>query len=157
VNDDFIDLLRAMLDSDARFLVVGAHALAVHGVPRATGDLDVWIDREPANVKRVWRALESFGAPAATLGVTVNDLAQPDIVVQLGLPPRRIDLLTTVTGLDFREAWTTRVTHDVGGCTVPFLGRAALIANKRATGRLKDMADLEALGEDPSGGDTTPD
>jgi hypothetical protein len=157
VNDDFIDLLRAMLDSDARFLVVGAHALAVHGVPRATGDLDVWIDREPANVKRVWRALESFGAPAAALGVTVNDLAQPDIVVQLGLPPRRIDLLTTVTGLDFREAWTTRVTHKVGGCAVPFLGRAALIANKRATGRLKDMADLEALGEDPSGGDTTPD
>ncbi|HEX9693313.1 MAG TPA: hypothetical protein VGA22_14565 [Gemmatimonadales bacterium] len=157
MNDDFVDLLRALLDSNARFLVVGAHALAVHGVPRATGDLDVWIDRERPNVERVWQALERFGAPVAALGVTAEDLRQPEIVVQLGLPPRRIDLLTSVTGLDFGGAWATRVTHDVSGCVVPFLGRAALIANKRATGRLRDLADLEALGEDPRGDTTAPD
>ena len=95
-----------------------------------------------------------FGAPTDALEVTAEDLARPDTVVQLGLPPRRIDLLSSVTGLDFDGAWTTRVTHDVGGCAVPFLGRVALVANKRAARRLKDLADLEALGEDPylSGG-----
>lgn len=137
-----------------RLAFVGAHALAVHGVPRATGDLEIWIDRTQANVARVWHALRVFGAPTDALEVTAEDLARPDTVVQLGLPPRRIDLLSSVTGLDFDEAWTTRVTHDVGGCAVPFLGRVALIANKRAAGRLKDLADLEALREDwhPSGG-----
>jgi len=147
VNENYLDLLRALIDNEARFLIVGAHALAVHGIPRATGDLDIWIDRAPGNVTRIWRALEVFGAPTAALGVTAQDLAQPDIVIQLGLPPRRIDLLTSVTGLDFVDAWSTRVEHDISGCAVPFLGRAALVANKRATGRLKDLADLEALGE----------
>lgn len=147
MNEDFRDLLAALLGVEARFLVVGAHALAVHGVPRATGDLDVWIAADPANAERVWSGLMRFGAPVAALGVSRDDLTQPDRVVQIGLPPRRIDILTSISGVAFDEAWPERVTHEVDGLVVPFLGRAALVRNKRATGRTKDQADLEALGE----------
>lgn len=147
MNEDFRDLLAALLGADARFLVVGAHAMAVHGVPRATGDLDVWVAGDAANVDRVWSALLGFGAPLAAMGVSREDLTQPDQVVQIGLPPRRIDILTSISGVAFDEAWSGRVTHEVSGLAVPFLGRAALVRNKRATGRTKDQADLEALGE----------
>lgn len=151
MNDDFLDLLQALLDSDARFLVVGAHALAVHGVPRVTGDLDIWIDATVENANRVWRALELFGAPTDTLDLAPDDLTRTDLVVQIGLPPRRIGLLTSVTGVKFADAWQARTAHEVSGHLIPFLGRQDLIANKRATGRLKDLADLEALGEDVHG------
>jgi hypothetical protein len=147
VNDDFQDLLAALLEAGVRFLVVGAHAMAAHGVPRATGDLDVWIAADPANADRVWTALLRFGAPVAAMGVRREDLTRADTVVQIGLPPRRIDLLTTITGVGFDEAWSGRVTHPVAGLAIPFLGRAELVRNKRATGRAKDLADLEALGE----------
>ena len=147
MNEDFLDLLAALLAAEARFLVVGAHALAVHGVPRATGDLDVWIARDGDNPARAWQALLRFGAPVAALGFSPEDLATPDRVLQIGLPPRRIDLLTPISGVGFEEAWAGRVTHDVNGLPVPFLGRAALVRNKRASGRAKDRADLEALGE----------
>lgn len=147
MNEDFKDLLAALLGADARFLVVGAHALAVHGVPRATGDLDVWIARDAPNVERVWSALLRFGAPVAAMGVGQQDLSRPDMVVQIGLPPRRIDILTSISGVGFDEAWPDRVTQPVDGLAVPFLGRAALVRNKRASGRTKDQADLEALGE----------
>jgi len=143
-----VDLLAALLAADARFLIVGAHALAVHGVPRATGDLDVWIPLDLTNVDRVFSALIRFGAPMAAMGVSRDDFARPDMVVQIGLPPRRIDILTSISGVRFDEAWPARVTHDVSGLAVPFLGRAALVRNKRATGRTKDRADLEALGEE---------
>lgn len=149
MNEDFCDLLAALLAAEARFLVVGAHAMAVHGVPRATGDLDVWIAADPVNADRVWSALLRFGAPVAAVGVSREDLTRPDLVVQIGLPPRRIDILTSISGVGFDEAWTARVTHEVGGIRVPFLGRADLVRNKRASGRTKDQADLEALGEPP--------
>jgi len=149
VNEDFRDLLAAFLAVEARFLVVGAHALAVHGVVRATGDLDIWVATDPANAARVWGALLRFGPPLASLGVNVGDLLQPSQVIQIGLPPRRIDILTSITGVDFEDAWIGKVSHDVGGLTVPFLGRAELVRNKRATGRTRDRADLEALGEAP--------
>ncbi len=147
MNEDFRDLLAALLGADARFLVVGAYAMAVHGVPRATGDLDVWIARDPANAERVRSALLRFGAPVAAMGVSRDDLSRPDVVVQIGLPPRRIDVLTSISGVGFDEAWPGRATHDVGGLSVPFLGRSDLVRNKRASGRTKDRADLEALGE----------
>jgi hypothetical protein len=151
VNRDFLDFLSALIAVEARFLVVGAHALAVHGMPRATGDMDVWIDRSAENASLVWRALETFGAPAAALGIRQRDLEAPDVVVQIGLPPRRIDVLTGVTGVEFDDAWAGRVVHRVEELDVPFLGREALVRNKRATGRLKDLGDLEALGEERGG------
>lgn len=150
MTDDWFDLLAALTAGEVRFLVVGAHALAVHGVPRGTQDLDVWIDPSADNAERAWRALAAFGAPLAALGVSLDDLQRPDTVVQLGLPPDRIDLLTAITGVpEFMVAWRERVEHVVRGLCVPFLGRATLLRNKRATGRRKDLADIEALGEDP--------
>lgn len=149
MNEDFRDLLRALLEAGARFLVVGAHAMAVHGVPRATGDLDVWIAVDAENADRVVQALERFGAPLASMGVTRADFLGRDQVVQIGLPPRRIDVLTSISGVAFDDAWEARVTHDIEGMAVPFLGRDALVRNKRASGRAKDRADLEALGETP--------
>ena len=127
--------------------MVGAHALAVHGVPRATGDLGARIDRDPANVDRVSEALVSFGAPLEALGFSRDDLAASASVIQLGVPPRRIDVLTDITGVELEAAWPSRASHSVGDLRVPFLGRDALIQNKRATGRARDLADLEALGE----------
>ena len=114
MNQDFLDLLQALLDAGARFLVVGAHAMAVHGVPRATGDLDVWVDPDRANADRVWQGLLEFGAPVRELGLSREDLETPGMVVQLGLPPRRIDILTEASGLVFEEAWQSRATHRVG-------------------------------------------
>lgn len=150
MTDDWFDLLSAFAAGDVRFLVVGAHALAAHGVPRGTQDLDVWVEPSPENAQRVWAALAAFGAPLDALGVTLDDLQRADTVVQLGLPPDRIDLLTALTGVAaFEHAWRDRVEHVVRDLRVPFLGRATLLANKRATGRRKDLADVEALGEDP--------
>ena len=148
MNDDFRDLLAALLDAGARFLVVGAHAVAVHGVPRATGDLDVWFNPDPANAERVWKALAAFGAPLAALGFKQADLQRDDQVFQIGQPPRRIDMLTGISGVAFDEAWPGRMIGRVAGLDVPFIGREALVRNKRAAGRAKDLADLEALGED---------
>ena len=145
MNEDFRDVLAELLTARARFLVVGAHAVAVHGIPRATGDLDVWIDTRTDNVPRVWSALVRFGAPVETLEVTTQDLAKPGVVVQIGFPPRRIDIMTSVTGLLFEAAWSSRITHQVDDLEVPFIGRAALLENKRATGRPKDLADIDAL------------
>jgi hypothetical protein len=147
VNRDFLDLLAAFLAGDVRFLVVGAHAMAVHGVPRATGDLDVWIAPDRGNADKAWSAVAEFGAPLSSMGVTPDDFGRPDQVVQVGLPPRRIDILTSISGVAFDDAWPDRVVHETGGLAVPFLGRAALIRNKQASGRTKDLADLEALGE----------
>lgn len=148
MNRDWRDLFQALRDAEARFLIVGAHALAVHGVPRGTQDLDLWIDASPDNSKRVWTALLAFGAPLQSLGITLEDLQRPGTVIQLGLPPNRVDLLTGITGVArFEDAWRDRVEHTMEGAEVPFLGRATLVQNKRATGRHKDLGDLEALGE----------
>jgi hypothetical protein len=147
VNPDFVDFLAALLQAQARFLVVGAHALAMHGVPRATGDMDVWVDRQRDNAERVWSALVEFGTPVDTLGFSFEDLLRPNTVIQIGLPPRRIDILTDVSGVSFEDAWEHRLTHSMNALAIPFMGRQAFIQNKQASGRLKDLADIEALGE----------
>ena len=145
-------MIKALLEAQARFLVVGAHALAVHGVPRGTQDLDILIDPVPENADRVWQALLIFGAPVASLGISKADLIEPGLVIQFGLPPNRIDFLTSISGIpEFDAAWRGRVNFELRGQLVPFIGRAELIANKRAAGRRKDLADIEALGEVPEG------
>ena len=145
MNQDFLDLLRAFIDRNVRFLIVGAYALGVHGRPRATGDLDVWVDPTPSNAVNVMSALEQFGAPTGQ--VTADDFSRPGIVFQMGLPPLRIDVLTELSGLTFEEAWPTRTTAGFGPITVDVIGRDAFIKNKRATGRARDLGDIEALGE----------
>lgn len=143
---DFRDLLAELRRAEARFLVVGAHALAAHGVPRATVDLDVWIDPSPENAARVWAALAAFGAPLESLAITPADLTRPDTVAQFGLPPWRIDILTGISGVTFDEAWPDRIEAYFDDVLVPFIGQAAFVRNKQASGRLKDLADIEALG-----------
>lgn len=133
MTGDWFEFLEALSRTGARFLVVGAHALAVHGVPRGTQDLDVWIDPDAENAGRVWAALERFGAPAEALGLSMDDLTRPDTVIQFGLPPNRIDLLTALTGIaEFDKAWRDREEHLIRDLTIPFIGRRALVANKRA-------------------------
>jgi hypothetical protein len=143
MNPDFVDLLRAFAEADVRFLVVGAYALAHHGRPRATGDLDVWVDPTADNAPRVMRALEIFGAPLDQ--VALDDFARPGVVFQMGVPPGRIDILTELTGIDFDDAWATRERGAFGSLAVDFIGRAAFIRNKRETGRAKDLGDIEGL------------
>jgi len=145
VNEDYHDILAALVAQNARFLIVGAHALAAHGYPRSTVDIDIWIDATDDNADRVWKALAEFGAPVADLSVERQDLTRPDVVIQFGLPPNRIDVLTGLSGLSFDAAWVNRIEEVLEGVTVPVLGLADLIANKRATGRDKDRADLKGV------------
>ena len=144
MNPDFVDLLRAFVAADVRFLIVGAYALAVHGRPRGTGDLDVWVDATPDNAARVMRALGAFGAPLAD--VAEADFTTPGVTYQMGVPPGRIDILTELTGLAFADAWPARIQRPFGGIDVDFIGRDAFVLNKRATGRPKDLVDVEGMG-----------
>jgi len=143
MNADFVDLLRAFIAADVRFLIVGAYALALHGRPRATGDLDVWVDATPENAARVMSALQEFGAPVDQ--IVESDFAAPGVVYQIGVPPGRIDILTQLTGLTFAEAWPDRLLTPFGNLEAPFIGRAAFLKNKRATGRAKDLGDIEGM------------
>jgi len=150
VNRDFIDMLSALSAAGADYVVVGAHALAAHGLPRATGDLDILVRPTPENAERVWQALVTFGAPLHDL--TRADLIAPDVVFQIGVVPCRIDILTSVSGVAFDEAWTSRMTVEIEGQEVSVLGRGALLKNKRSAGRPKDLADaawLESTSEEP--------
>jgi hypothetical protein len=143
LNRDFVEMLSALFAAGAEFLVVGAHALAAHGTPRATGDLDIWVRPSPENAVRVHAALRTFGAPLFDL--SVDDLSRAGIVFQIGLPPYRIDILTGISGVTFDEAWPGRLISAVDGLQVPFIGRAELVKNKRAAARPKDLVDADAL------------
>jgi hypothetical protein len=136
-------MLSAFIAEHVEFLVVGAYAMSAHGVARATGDIDFWIRRSEENADRVLRSLAAFGAPLHDL--TKVDLLQPDVVFQIGVAPNRIDIITSVTGVEFDAAWPSRLVTSLEGLDVPVLGFDDLITNKRATGRTRDLADVEAL------------
>lgn len=143
IHPDFSELLGLFAEERVEFVLVGAYALAYHGVPRATGDLDILVRPTPENARAVLRALARFGF--GSLDITVEDLTEEDRVVQLGYPPVRIDLLTTISGLSWGEVASSAVDGSCGDRTVRFLGREALIRNKLATGRPRDLADVDAL------------
>jgi predicted nucleotidyltransferase len=143
--EDFRDLLIELHDAGAEFVVVGGHAVAFHGHPRATKDLDVLVRAVPDNAARVYRALAAFGAPLASFDVAEVDFATYDGVLQIGLPPRRIDILNRATGITFDEAVADGDSIDIEGRTIPMIGRDALLKNKRATARDQDIADVNAL------------
>ena len=119
--------------------------MAAHGVPRATGDFDVWVEPGPENGPRVFDALARFGAPLQALGITLRDLLAPGVVCQIGLPPRRIDVTTVIDGVEFGDAWRERLEGSLGSERVSYLGRESLLRNKQAAGRPKDLADIAAL------------
>jgi hypothetical protein len=143
--DDFHDLLLELADAGAEFVVVGGHAVAFHGHPRATKDMDILIRADKSNAERVYVALAAFGAPLETFEVKAADFAAYDGVLQIGLPPRRIDILNRADGITFEEAVAERACFTLDGRTIPVIGRAALLKNKRAAGRPQDIADVEAI------------
>lgn len=143
VNPDFSEMLSAFSAEGVEYLLVGAYALAVHGLPRATGDLDLWVGTAGENPQRVRRALKRFGAPLDQL--TLADLKQPDVVFQVGVAPRRIDVMTSIDGVGFAEAWGRRFEAGLDGLTVHVISREDLIRNKKAAGRPQDVADVAWL------------
>jgi hypothetical protein len=145
VNEDFVDIAKGFVDNGVDFLIVGAYALAAHGFPRTTGDIDLFVRPTPENAARVFRALADFGAPIAAHGVTQRDFEVEDKVYQLGLPPRRIDILTSISGVSFDEAAEAAIEGNLGPVRVRFIGKAAMARNKLASGRPKDLADAELL------------
>lgn len=146
MSRDFAEILSALSDAGADYLIVGAHAMAAHGYPRATGDLDVWVRPTAENAERVWAALQSFGAPLH--GLTVEDLSSPDVVFQMGVPPHRIDILTEITDVDFDRAWKNRIISSVLEREVPVIATSDLVQNKKAVGRPQDMVDVARLQRD---------
>lgn len=145
LNPDFRDMVQALCDEGAEFLFVGAYAVSFHGYPRTTGDMDLLVRPSLENAERVWRALVRFGAPVTALGLCVSDLTKPDTVYQIGVPPRRIDVITDISGVPFDIAWRSRIEIDWHGRRVAFLGLDALLANKRAAGRARDLLDVAEL------------
>jgi len=136
-------MLSALFDAGADYLIVGAYALAAHHQPRATKDLDIWVRASRENAPRVRRAIEIFGMPVDN--ISVDDLASPGLVLQFGFPPQRIDVMTSVSGVTFDEAWPSRIFVDVEGKQHPVIGKDELIRNKRAAGRAQDLVDIQAL------------
>jgi hypothetical protein len=143
LNPDFRDMLSALCVHKVEFLLVGAYAMAAHGLPRATGDIDIWVNPTPENATRVMRALIDFGAPIGDL--TLKDLSTPGIVFQMGLPPNRIDILTKIDAVDFDKAYHNCILVELDGLNISVIGRQDLLTNKRATARPKDRIDADWL------------
>jgi hypothetical protein len=146
VNLDFSDLFCALNAAEARYLVVGGYAFSYHAEPRYTKDLDVWVEPTSVNAAAVWKALVSFGAPMSEL--TVEDLSRPAMVIQLGVEPNRIDLVTSIDGVAFEDGWRGRVESTYGDAAIHVIGRRELIRNKIASGRPQDVADVARLNRD---------
>jgi len=145
LNSDFRDILSAFCEEKVEFMLVGAYAVAAHGLPRATGDIDLWIKCSEKNVERVWAAIMNFGAPLAN--ISKQDFITRGNVVQIGVTPRRIDILTQITGVEYEEAEQQSITIEIEGIAIPVIGLAHLVQNKSAVGRPQDKADVARLQE----------
>jgi hypothetical protein len=145
LNSDFRDILFAFCEEKVEFMLVGAYAVAAHGLPRATGDIDLWVECSEKNANRVWAALSNFGAPLENL--SKQDFLTPGTVVQLGVTPRRIDILTQITGVAYEDAKPDRVFLELEGITIPVIGLVQLLKNKSAVARPQDKADVARLEE----------
>jgi len=146
VQPDFKELLELLNAHKAEFIIAGAYALAFHGAPRFTGDIDIYVKPDPENAEKILSALKEFGF--GSLDLTKEDLQNPDKVIQLGVAPVRVDLITSITGVPWQEASAGKVQGTYGDVPVYYLGRKEFLSNKKALGRKKDLADIEALGED---------
>lgn len=143
LNIDLIDLLGALNAAEARYLIIGAYAFAFHGRARATKDIDIFVGSDAENAHKVWQALIAFGAPIAELREA--DLAVPGTFFIMGRAPNQIDIITSIDGVTFEEAWQHRIAASYGGVAVNYIGRSEFIANKRAAGRPQDLADVAYL------------
>ena len=143
LNEDYRDILHALSEEKVRFILVGAYALAAHGYPRATMDIDIWVMPSPENAEAVLRALSRFGAPLHNL--TREDLLKDGTIFQIGVAPRRIDIITSASGLQFEPTYRNSISINIEGIEVRIPSIEDLILNKRSTGRTRDLADAEAL------------
>ncbi len=143
LNRDFKEFIKSLNDSGVRYLVVGGYAVALHGHPRYTKDIDIWIDLSLDNSERIIDALNQFGF--GSLGLKREDFLEADVIIQLGYPPNRIDILTTLTGVDFEDCYSSRTLVKIDGETISFIDLENLKKNKASTGRSQDKADLENL------------
>jgi hypothetical protein len=146
IQRDFRDVLASFNAHKVDYIIVGAYALAFHGAPRYTGDIDIYIKPDPENAQRIMAALDEFGFGSVELSAA--DFERPDKIIQLGVPPVRVDMVTSITGVSWNDAFSGRVEGKYGDIPVHYIGREHFILNKRALGRKKDLADLEALGEE---------
>ncbi|MFM7095102.1 MAG: DUF6036 family nucleotidyltransferase [Actinomycetota bacterium] len=143
LEEDFREFLELLTVNNVRFLIVGGFALAAHGLPRATDDIDIWVWMEDDNARALKRALDDFGF--SSLEIDQADFLRPDLTIQLGYSPDRIDLMTSISGVDFEEAWERRIIATLDGVDFPVIGKADLVANKWALGRPQDLVDLMKL------------
>lgn len=143
LNPDYKDILSCLKEEKVEFLIVGAYALAAHGFPRATGDIDIWVRNSRDNAERIMRALRKFGAPTSDL--SESDFVSPDMAVQIGVEPCRIDLLTRISGLEFEAAWANRSSIVIDDIDLFILSRQDLLTNKLSAGRDKDLGDIAWL------------
>lgn len=143
ISPDFREFIECANSNDVRFLVVGGYAVALHGHPRYTKDLDIWIERTPENARRLLAALSDFGF--GSLGLSEDDFLEPEQIIQLGNPPLRIDLLTDISGVTFEDCYPRRQVIEIQDVSVSFISLEDLRINKRASGRHQDLADLENL------------
>jgi hypothetical protein len=143
LSQDFKEFLQSLNANDVRYLVIGGYAVAFHGHPRYTKDLDVWIEMTTKNASKVIEALKQFGF--GSLGLTTADFVVPDQIIQLGYPPNRIDILTTAPGVDFETCYKRRITSEIDGVSIEFIDIESLKQNKKAAGRYQDLADIENL------------
>lgn len=145
LTTEFKDFLRLLISNDVRFLVVGGYAVSYHGFPRATIDIDIWLERTEENAAKVLSAVDHFGF--GSCGLTATDLLLPGKIIRFGQPPNRIGLLTSIDGVELEAAHQERVEDEIDGLRVPIISLSDLRTNKRASGRNKDLYDLENLAE----------
>ncbi|KAF0109181.1 MAG: hypothetical protein FD146_225 [Anaerolineaceae bacterium] len=143
LNQDFKEFIQSLNDNGVRYLVIGGYAVAFHGHPRYTKDMDIWISMDAENAANIVKALEQFGF--ASLGLQASDFTAPDQIVQLGYPPNRIDMITSTLGVDFEPCYAVRVQAEIDGVQVNFIDLESLKRNKKAVGRHQDLADIESL------------
>ena len=145
LNEDYREMLQLLLRNEVNFLVVGAYAMAAYGYPRATGDFDIWVDTTLENSQRIYKSVSDFGAPLS--GITERTFTEKGIVFQIGVAPRRIDIITHIDGVEFHNAYQDKEEVEIENMKIPFLSKSKLIKNKKATGREKDKIDIIYLTE----------
>jgi len=145
LNEDYKEMLQILLNNEVKFLVVGAYAMGAHGYPRATGDIDIWVEASLQNSKKIYKSLSEFGSPLSE--VTQETFTEKGIIFQIGVAPRRIDIITYIDGVDFPSAYQEKEEIDIEKLKIPFISKENLIKNKEATGREKDKLDANSLRE----------
>ena len=149
LNEDYRDMLQILLGNEVRFLVVGAYAMSAYGYPRATGDFDIWVDTSPENSSKIYASLTEFGAPLTD--ISEQTFTEDGIIFQIGIAPRRIDIITHIDGVRFQDAYEAKKVIEVEGLRIPFLSKEDLIKNKHSTGREIDKLDAEYLSRNQDG------